>query len=157
MTFCPCQSGRDLGDCCGAIIAGIPAASPEALMRARYTAFLQGDMAFLEATLAPEKLVEFDRIEVEESAKDAQGLGFEVRATGSEGDEGAVEYIARFRMRGQPYLHHEIASFRRDNGVWLYVDGEVDPKQAPREAVKIGRNDPCPCGSGRKYKKCCGA
>ena len=25
-----------------------------------------------------------------------------------------------------------------------------------RHEVKIGRNDPCPCGSGRKYKKCCG-
>jgi preprotein translocase subunit SecA len=25
-----------------------------------------------------------------------------------------------------------------------------------REAPKVGRNDPCPCGSGKKYKKCCG-
>ena len=25
------------------------------------------------------------------------------------------------------------------------------------KAVKVGRNDPCPCGSGKKYKKCCGA
>ena len=34
-----------------------------------------------------------------------------------------------------------------------------DAKQAPveREAPKVGRNDPCPCGSGKKYKKCCGA
>jgi len=33
-----------------------------------------------------------------------------------------------------------------------------DVKQAPihREAPKVGRNDPCPCGSGKKYKKCCG-
>ncbi|HEY8461009.1 MAG TPA: SEC-C metal-binding domain-containing protein [Blastocatellia bacterium] len=29
-----------------------------------------------------------------------------------------------------------------------------DPYAAPK---KIGRNDPCPCGSGKKYKKCCGA
>ncbi len=28
---------------------------------------------------------------------------------------------------------------------------------APRSVTKIGRNDPCPCGSGKKYKKCCGA
>jgi uncharacterized protein YecA (UPF0149 family) len=26
-----------------------------------------------------------------------------------------------------------------------------------RQSVKVGRNDPCPCGSGKKYKKCCGA
>ncbi|MBF0274553.1 MAG: preprotein translocase subunit SecA [Nitrospinae bacterium] len=44
------------------------------------------------------------------------------------------------------------------------VEGEVKPEQvkeekiAPikRDAPKVGRNDPCPCGSGKKYKKCCG-
>lgn len=30
------------------------------------------------------------------------------------------------------------------------------PKQVPVHVVKIGRNDPCSCGSGKKYKKCCG-
>ncbi|HKL25871.1 MAG TPA: SEC-C metal-binding domain-containing protein [Desulfuromonadales bacterium] len=30
------------------------------------------------------------------------------------------------------------------------------PPAPVRRAEKIGRNDPCPCGSGRKYKKCCG-
>jgi hypothetical protein len=36
---------------------------------------------------------------------------------------------------------------------------ETGPKPEPirREAPKVGRNDPCPCGSGKKYKKCCGA
>jgi uncharacterized protein len=29
--------------------------------------------------------------------------------------------------------------------------------QVQREAPKVGRNDPCPCGSGKKFKKCCGA
>jgi uncharacterized protein YecA (UPF0149 family) len=29
--------------------------------------------------------------------------------------------------------------------------------RAPVKSVKIGRNEPCPCGSGKKYKKCCGA
>ncbi len=27
---------------------------------------------------------------------------------------------------------------------------------SPREVVQVGRNDPCPCGSGKKYKQCCG-
>ncbi len=31
------------------------------------------------------------------------------------------------------------------------------PKQVVRSGDKVGRNDPCPCGSGKKYKKCCGA
>jgi uncharacterized protein YecA (UPF0149 family) len=29
-------------------------------------------------------------------------------------------------------------------------------KQAKKESGRVGRNDPCPCGSGKKYKKCCG-
>jgi len=29
-------------------------------------------------------------------------------------------------------------------------------KAAPAAANKVGRNDPCPCGSGKKFKKCCG-
>jgi preprotein translocase subunit SecA len=36
--------------------------------------------------------------------------------------------------------------------------GDSQPvQQVVRGTAKIGRNDPCPCGSGKKYKKCCGA
>ena len=35
--------------------------------------------------------------------------------------------------------------------------GEQDPVQQVVRGDKVGRNDPCPCGSGKKYKKCCGA
>ncbi|MHC4639425.1 MAG: SEC-C metal-binding domain-containing protein [Planctomycetota bacterium] len=34
--------------------------------------------------------------------------------------------------------------------------GEQKVKQIVHEQPKVGRNDPCPCGSGKKYKKCCG-
>jgi len=42
------------------------------------------------------------------------------------------------------------------------ADGKAEQAAAPRQAAvrqgpKVGRNDPCPCGSGKKYKKCCGA
>jgi hypothetical protein len=40
-----------------------------------------------------------------------------------------------------------------DPGAW-YFD---EPQTFVREAPKVGRNDPCPCGSGKKFKKCCGA
>ena len=33
---------------------------------------------------------------------------------------------------------------------------EVDKQQPVRKSMKIGRNEPCPCGSGKKYKQCCG-
>jgi hypothetical protein len=35
-------------------------------------------------------------------------------------------------------------------------DEPVKPRTYHREQPKIGRNEPCPCGSGKKYKKCCG-
>lgn len=46
-------------------------------------------------------------------------------------------------------LHHE----KLDNMFIAWKDG----KYITRQVVKIGRNDPCPCGSGLKYKKCCGS
>jgi preprotein translocase subunit SecA len=36
-------------------------------------------------------------------------------------------------------------------------NGNTTPQQVVRGAAKVGRNDPCPCGSGKKYKKCHGA
>jgi len=45
----------------------------------------------------------------------------------------------------------------RESGTWCYAGGRVigvDPYR--REEPKIGRNEPCSCGSGKKYKKCCG-
>ena len=35
-------------------------------------------------------------------------------------------------------------------------ESEVKPRPVVRDHPKVGRNDPCPCGSGKKYKKCCG-
>jgi SEC-C motif-containing protein len=160
MMACPCGTGLSLDECCGPIIGGLSAPTAEALMRARYTAFVTKQLGdFLYDTLTLEKQAEFDRHEVEASAKDAEGLGFDTRAVnggGGDDDEGTVEYMARFRIRNQIQVHHELATFRRENGRWLYADGLINPKSAPRQVSKVGRNDPCPCGSGQKFKKCCG-
>ena len=38
-----------------------------------------------------------------------------------------------------------------------FAGGKAPAKKAPvKKTEKVGRNDPCPCGSGKKYKKCCG-
>jgi SEC-C motif-containing protein len=55
-------------------------------------------------------------------------------------------------------VHHEKSRFvRGEDNRWLCADSEMNPKGPQRRVEKIGRNDPCPCGSGKKYKKCCGA
>lgn len=159
MTQCPCGSGRKLDDCCGPVIAGASAATAEALLRSRYTAFVQGDVGYLADTLTADMRAGFDQIEAESTASNARWQGLEIRAVtgGGEGEETAsIEFIARFKLRNRQHAHHELASFRRQDGRWLCAGAEVDPKGPPRQVVKVGRNDPCPCGSGRKYKKCCG-
>jgi SEC-C motif-containing protein len=75
---------------------------------------------------------------------------------GPEDKEGHVEFIASFSEGGARREHHEMASFSREDGIWYFVEGNVlPPKQVVRETPKVGRNEPCPCGSGKKYKKCC--
>jgi SEC-C motif-containing protein len=159
MTSCPCGSSRGFDECCGPLLAGAPAPTPEALMRSRYTAFTRADLDYLENTLAPEAREDYDRAETETWVKGADWRGLEIRASeGGEGDEeGQVEFVARYKFQGRAFAHHELASFRKQDGRWIYVDGVMNPKPAQRTAAKVGRNDPCVCGSGKKYKKCCGA
>ncbi|MCR6629490.1 MAG: YchJ family protein [Magnetospirillum sp.] len=157
MTSCPCGSGRGYDECCGPLLAGGAAASPEALMRSRYTAFTRADLDYLENTLAPEAKEDYDRGETETWVKEAKWDGLEVRGATMDGDQGTVEFVARYKFRGKVLAHHELGSFRRHEGRWVYVDGVMNPRPAQRTADKVGRNDPCPCGSGKKYKKCCGA
>lgn len=157
MTSCSCQSGLSFGDCCDPILAGQPAPTALALMRSRYTAYARGDAAHLAHTLAAEHRAGFDAAEVSAGMRDTQWLGLEIvdtRDGGAEDSTGIVEFIARFRSQGRIGALHERSRFRRDeaDGRWVYVDGEtrVQPVKKP------GRNDPCSCGSGKKFKQCCG-
>jgi SEC-C motif-containing protein len=157
MPNCPCCSGLTLADCCGPIIDGALAGSAEALMRSRYSAYVLGKLDHVQRTNAPEIGDDFNRAEAERTAQEVQWLGLDVLAANETGDTGSVEFSIRFSRNGQELGQHELASFRRDDGRWLYVSGVVGSKPAPRQVTKIGRNEPCPCHSGKKYKKCCGA
>ncbi|KAA5604985.1 YchJ family protein [Roseospira marina] len=161
MDSCPCGSGLTLDACCAPVIAGTtPAPTAEALMRSRYTAYGQGNIDYLMATLATDSRADFDPIEAKGVAAESVWTGLEIRAVsaGGEGDdEGTVEYVARLKYKGRARMHHERATFRREDGQWRCTGGEVNPKGPPRRVVSVGRNEPCPCGSGKKYKKCCGA
>ena len=161
MSGCHCGSGREWEACCGPLIAGERAAeTAEALMRSRYSAYAVGAVDYLGETLHPEHRADWDREATARWAERSTWLGLEIVATeagGPDDEEGIVEFIARFTERGQPKQHHERSRFRRHGGRWYYVDGEVPkPETRRHEGPKVGRNDPCPCGSGKKYKKCCG-
>lgn len=163
MSDCPCRSGLPYAECCGRYIDGDEQpTTAEALMRARYTAHTRADLDFIVRTHDPASRDDIDHEATRRWAERAQWLGLEVVrsvAGGPEDTAGIVEFVAHFRERGERQRHHELASFRRDDeGRWMFVNGRApEPAPARRTGSRVGRNDPCPCGSGRKYKKCCGA
>ncbi len=129
-------------------------------MRSRYSAYVVGQLRYLAESLHPEHRNDLDFAATKRWAEGASWLNLQVldRKGGGEGDEaGVVEFIATYKEKGVIKPHRERANFQRHEGIWYYVDGEVlKGPTAVHENGKVGRNEPCPCGSGKKFKKCCG-
>ncbi len=164
MTSCDCGSGKDYDACCGPVLAGAPAPTAEALMRSRYTAYARGAVDHILATYTPKAARGVDRASTEKWSKGSTWLGLKVVATeqgGPADEEGMVEFEARFRegADGPEQTHHERARFVRGplDRRWLYSEGKVVGPPPARRDPHPGRNEPCSCGSGKKYKKCHGA
>ncbi len=130
-------------------------------MRSRYTAYCKKNIRYITETHDPGTRKSHDPDQAREWAESSEWLGLEivsVEGGGADDDEGSVEFIARYKTEeGDSVEHHERGEFRRTDGRWFFVDGKViGPEPFRRQDSKVGRNDPCPCGSGKKYKKCCG-
>lgn len=159
MAICPCGSALEFEDCCEPYIQGKPAPTAVALMRSRYAAYCLGNKDYLIETLAPEMRDDDDEDDVAQTAS-MKWTGLEIRdvVEGGENDQsGFVEFVAKYKVGNKPGIHHERSGFRRDGERWFCLGGEINPKAEQRQVEKVGRNDPCPCGSGKKFKKCCGA
>lgn len=128
------------------------------LMKARYEAYKNGDIKFIKETHDPETAINVSWEDTEEWAKNSKWLGLEILSVvdGKEDDEkGIVEFKAFYEENNEKRVHHEKSLFVKNNGKWYYkkwlpIQGTIEKNE------KIGRNDICPCGSGKKYKKCCG-
>ncbi len=159
MTNCPCGSTRTHDDCCGPLIRGERAAgTAEELMRSRYTAFTEHAIDYIIDTTKPDQVDRVDRESVKQWSERATWKGLEILRTeggGPDDDEGLVEFIAHYAEQDQDFDHHEEARFARQDGRW-YFDFRRSAAPRLKAATKVGRNDPCPCGSGKKFKKCCG-
>ena len=160
--LCPCGSGLPFEECCEPYLMGDkPAPTATALMRARYSAYAMCSIDYLFRTSGPKIQKEFDAEGSKKWSESATWTGLEVLSTeagGENDDTGRVEFIAHYTIKDKNFDHHEVSDFERINGEWRFIDGKiVGPEPIRREEPKVGRNDPCPCGSGKKYKKCCGA
>lgn len=126
-------------------------------MRSRYSAFALGGLGtYLVATWDPRTL-DPALTATQLDQRDCEWQGLEIINATENGARGMVEFKARFRPwdaspASSVATHHERSRFKRIKGQWLYVDGIIDP---PAASPTAGRNGPCPCGSGKKAKRCC--
>lgn len=159
---CPCGKGESLEVCCGPYLdkKALPPTA-EALMRSRYTAYAVGNIDYILDTHDPDTVSSVDRNNTELWSKNSEWLGLEILGSerGLEGDDdGVVEFVARYKVKGVTLTHRERATFKRHGKRWVFVDGqEIKGPPVRHLEPRPGRNDPCPCGSGKKYKKCHGA
>lgn len=158
---CHCGKGSSFETCCGPFIkkAKRPTTAEE-LMRSRYSAFVEGDIDYIMDTHDPDTRSQIDRDGTAEWATASQWLGLEVLDVEKgqpEDNFGRVDFCATYKLHGATVQHRESATFRKQGDTWMFVDGEqIAGPPIKRDGPKPGRNDPCACGSGKKYKKCCG-
>lgn len=153
---CHCGSNTEFEQCCEPIINGdIDATTAEQLMRARYSAYVTVDTDFLHDSLHPDGRDDFDEEATKKWAESSQWASLNILGgkAGKRNDRvGTVEFTAVYEdAEGRQVKHSERSHFKKIDDSWFFCDGQAI---APE---KVGRNDPCSCGSGKKYKKCCGA
>lgn len=120
---CPCLSGLTYGECCGRAHAGEPAATAEALMRSRFSAFALGDVDYLLHTWHPHT-----RPGTLELDADLRWYRLDIGAVSAGGPldhAGEVEFTAYYRSPEGAGSQHEHSHFTREGGRWLYRDGRA--------------------------------
>ena len=161
MDTCKCCSGKAYNECCEPLINGSrKAETAEELLRSRYCAYATTEIDYIFNTIHPSKREEFDKQSITDWSEKSDWHELEIVETengGADDEKGTVEFVAHYSDKGERKRHHELATFEKQDGEWFFLDGQgVLPRQYVRPEPKVGRNDPCPCGSGKKYKKCCG-
>ncbi|WP_235533573.1 YchJ family protein [Pelomonas sp. Root405] len=119
---------RSYGACCGVLHAafgageGLAAATPETLMRSRYSAFVLDRRDYLLASWHPSTRP----AELPPPEPGLKWLGLDVkRSAMQDADHGTVEFVARSKLGGRAHRLHEVSRFVREHGEWFYVDGEL--------------------------------
>ena len=157
--ICPCGSGAAFAACCEPIIKGTrESETAEELMRARYSAFVTHAIDFIVSSTHTRTRKEIDLSFIREWSETSTWRGLEILETKQVNDNKAfVSFEAQFTQGDEDQRHRERSLFEREHGQWRFVTGDELKNPTVRyETRPPGRNDPCPCGSGRKYKKCHG-
>lgn len=127
---CPCGNKLDFSACCGPYLSG--AADPPtaaALMRSRYTAYLDGAVDYLISTTAPESRSALDRDSLAAYCATLRGVSLKILETtqgGPRDDTGHVTFEATLKSNNKKFVQRERSRFTREHGRWVYVDGVLD-------------------------------
>ena len=143
--MCICGSNKNFDECCGEIINETRVAiTAEELMRSRYSAYVMSNGRYLVLSCVKENRYENDAELIEEFSKSVQWLKLDIINV----QKDSVEFKAYYKDNEGIKILHENSNFIKENNIWRYKDGEL-------YASKVQRNESCPCGSGKKFKKCC--
>ena len=155
---CPCGSQKIYQDCCQILHLGLDsgaqlATCPEQLMRSRYCAFVLKNFDYIIKTHHADFL-EGLTLEQLQQGPHPEWLGLDVLSaddtTQSDGSKGGtVTFKAWYKMNGEIDAIYERSEFIFEQGRWFYTQGHQ------MHAKLQGRNDPCVCHSGKKFKQCC--
>lgn len=119
-------------------------------MRSRYSAYVLGLIDYLLATTLPAQQADLDRAAISAWSAQSSWRGLEVESSellGGQPEHAFVTFTARWHDASGEHAHRERSAFVQHDTRWYFID--------PTVAMHSGRNDPCPCGSGQKFKKCC--
>lgn len=154
-TTCPCGSELTYTDCCGRLHSKEQRAiTAEQLMRSRFTAYTQRNADYLLATWTASKRpasIDFSK----ETAEWQKLHIVSCKKGGAKDNKGIVEFKAFYRQDGIDYFMHEISRFIKTGQDWFYLDGVIKAAARVEKNASMGRNSPCNCGSGKKFKHCC--
>jgi len=125
------------------------------LMRSRYTAYNTLNIDYIQQTMSGEAAAGFDQQNAKQWAQNIKWCGLKIIDSGQQRadlEKDEVEFAAKYVIGEELNILQERSEFHKINGNWLYMSGKL----LPHQPTKIKRNDFCPCGSRKKFVKCCG-
>ncbi|TMO66302.1 preprotein translocase subunit SecA [Pseudoalteromonas aurantia] len=121
-------------------------------MRSRYSAYCVKDAEYILNTYASSQRSMHTTADILQFANDVNFIKLDIIDAHSDNEDNYVEFKAHYLVDDKHYQLHERSRFVLEDKKWKYLGGDLF--ESP--VVKIGRNDPCPCNSGKKFKKCHG-
>ena len=148
--LCPCGSHEHYDNCCGQYIEGkMPAPTAEKVMRSRYTAYTLDNMEYIQLTMSGKALVTFKQTHKQDKPTPVKWHPLHViesHIDKTDAKHAFVTFFTSYALNNRIHTIYECSEFINEGGQWYYIDGKLQT---------ITPKDPCPCHSGKKYKKCC--